>query len=96
MRHYRRPRGHVAVQIVTRKITERGFGFIGTPDGASYFFHLTDLQAGLDFYEVDEGIEVEFEVRRPPGPDGRAGAAQCVRRHDAGEPEAVVEVRTEG
>lgn len=80
---------------VTRKISERGFGFIETLDGANYFFHLTDLQAGLDFYEVDEGIEVEFDVRRHPGPDGKAGAAQCVRRREPSEAEAMVEVASE-
>lgn len=74
--------GALVAGMVTRKIAERGFGFIESADGKNYFFHLTDLQPGLDFDEVQEGLRVAFEVKRLPS-DERAGAAQNVRRHEA-------------
>lgn len=81
--------GVLLTGTINRKIAERGFGFIEAPDGANYFFHLTDLQDGLDFYEISEGLEVDFEIKRLPSPDGKAGAAQNVRRHGAGLEAAV-------
>lgn len=66
--------------VIKRKIADRGFGFIETEEGDSYFFHLTDLGMGLDFEDVQEGLLVDFEVKRQPS-DGRAGAAQNVRVH---------------
>ncbi|MDA8217101.1 MAG: cold shock domain-containing protein [Dehalococcoidales bacterium] len=65
---------------VTRTFADRGFGFIESEDGRNYFFHLTDLQPGLEFEDVQEGLDLEFEVKKEPGGDGRAGAAQNVRR----------------
>jgi len=62
-----------------KKVADRGFGFIQATDGRDYFFHLTDLESGLDFDEMMEGLPLTFEVRREPSPD-RAGAAQRVRR----------------
>jgi cold shock CspA family protein len=73
--------GTVQIGMVTRKISDRGFGFIESADGRNYFFHLSDLLPGLDFDEVQEGLKVAFEVKRLPNED-RAGAAQNVRRHD--------------
>jgi len=67
---------------VKKKVSDRGFGFIHTNDGGAYFFHLTDLQQGLEFEEVDEGLLVDFEVKKEPSQD-KAGAAQNVRRHMA-------------
>ncbi|PYV85889.1 MAG: cold-shock protein [Acidobacteria bacterium] len=71
--------------IVKKKVTERGFGFIHAGDGRDYFFHFTDLETGLDFNEVEEGLEVEFVVKREPGYD-KAGAAHNVRRHGSSAP----------
>jgi len=65
--------------VVKKKIADRGFGFIEAGDG-QYFFHLTDLQNGLSFTEVQEGLQVDFEEKRQPSID-KAGAAQKVRRH---------------
>lgn len=65
--------------IIKRKIADRGFGFIETEDGQSYFFHLSDLVGGFYFDEVMEGMSVSFEVKRQPT-DEKAGAAQGVRR----------------
>lgn len=64
---------------IKNKISDRGFGFIQATDGKDYFFHLTDLEIGLDFDDLDEGLEVDFEVKKRPGPD-KAGAARNVRR----------------
>jgi len=66
--------------MVKKKVADRGYGFIHTPDGRSYFFHLTDLQPGLEFEDVEEGVQVDFEVKKETSLD-KAGAAQNVRRH---------------
>lgn len=65
--------------IIKRKIADRGFGFIETEDGQSYFFHLSDLIGGFYFDEVMEGMAVSFEVKRQPTEE-KAGAAQGVHR----------------
>jgi cold shock CspA family protein len=65
--------GHMA-----RKFQDKGYGFIQGSDGRSYFFHLTDLQNGLDFDTLTDAIELDFEIKREPGAD-KAGAAQNVR-----------------
>jgi cold shock CspA family protein len=65
--------------FVKRRVSDRGFGFIEASDGRDYFFHLTDLTPGLFFEDVVEGTTVEFDVKKEPV-DGRAGAAQNVRR----------------
>jgi len=72
--------GLLVTGIVARRFAERGFGFIETGDGKNYFFHLTDLQNGLDFEDVHEGLQVDFEVKKQPS-DDKAGSAQNVRRH---------------
>ena len=64
---------------VKKKVSERGFGFIGAEDGRDYFFHLTDLEDDLNFDMMPEGEHVVFEVKREPSPD-KSGAAQHVRR----------------
>lgn len=64
--------------IVKKKVSDRGFGFIGAEDGRDYFFHFTDLIDGLEFDMICEGLEVEFQVRKLPLTD-KAGAAKNVR-----------------
>ena len=64
--------------IVKRKLADRGYGFIEATDGRQFFFHLSDLQAGLIFDEMEEGAPVEFEIKRLPDAD-RAGAVLYVR-----------------
>ena len=73
--------GVLLTGIVTKRFADRGFGFIETGDGSNYFFHLTDLQNGLGFEEVYEGMPVDFEVRKPPS-DDKAGGAHNVRRRE--------------
>jgi cold shock CspA family protein len=64
--------------VIKKKVSERGFGFIHADDGQDYFFHLTDLQTGLEFDDLGEGLSVDFEVKKEPSYD-KAGAAQNVR-----------------
>jgi len=71
--------GQVLTGVIRKKVSDRGFGFIQIADGKEYFFHFTDLQAGLDFQDAQEGLEVAFEVKREPS-QKKAGAAQNVRR----------------
>jgi len=63
---------------VTKLFSERGFGFIQTSDGGSYFFHFTDLE-NIEFEKIREGLGVQFEVKTLPH-QGKAGAAQNIRR----------------
>jgi len=72
--------GQELVGVVKKKVADRGYGFIHAEDGRDYFFHFTDLQTGLEFDEIQEGLQVDFVLKRAPGPD-KAGAAQNVRRH---------------
>ncbi len=65
---------------VKKMMTDKGYGFISASDGKDYFFHLTDLSAGLEFHELLEGFPVAFAVKRQPSPD-KAGAAQNVQRY---------------
>jgi cold shock CspA family protein len=63
---------------VAKIVADRGYGFIRAEDGQDYFFHLTDLQAGLAFDRLEDGMPLEFGVKRTPAA-GRAGAARNVR-----------------
>ena len=42
-----------------KRLTEKGFGFIGTADGHDLFFHSTALN-GVTFDELRVGQRVEF------------------------------------
>jgi cold shock CspA family protein len=59
------------------KHADRGFGFIEGDNGQDYFFHLTDLEDGLDFADVIDGLAVGFEVKKLPL-GTKAGAATNV------------------
>ena len=72
--------GQLLSGAVKKKVSERGFGFIHADDGKDYFFHLADLQVGLGFDDIEEGLQVDFEIRKESNHD-KAGAAQNVRRH---------------
>jgi CspA family cold shock protein len=71
--------GQTLTGEIKKKVADRGFGFIHASDGCDYFFHLSDLEADLNFDELVEGTRVDFEVKREPSYE-RAGAAQRVRR----------------
>ncbi len=48
-----------------KKLTaDRGFGFIRGEDGNEYFFHRSELRAGLRFDELREGQRVAFQPRQ--------------------------------
>lgn len=72
--------GQILTGIVKKKVLERGFGFIQAENGRDYFFHFTDLQPGLGFEELQEGVEVDFIVRKEASAE-KAGAAQGIHRH---------------
>ena len=50
-----------------KRITDKGFGFITTPEGQEYFFHQTACATPFD--DLREGQEVSFVVGQgPKGP----------------------------
>ncbi len=53
------------------KLTDRGFGFIKPEEGEDVFFHSNELE-GVEFNNLSEGQEVEFE--KSQGRDGRPAA----------------------
>lgn len=55
---------------IARLVTDRGFGFIAREgQDKDLFFHSNELQ-GVDFKDLNEGDEVEFEVSESPkGPN---------------------------
>jgi len=73
--------GTATTGVVKRKFEDqRQYGFIHAADG-DYFFHLADLESGLRYEDVLEGMEVEFDIAGRPG-FGKNGNAQNVRRHN--------------
>jgi len=47
---------------IKRLTSERGFGFLTADDGKDYFFHRSDLAAGVDgFRDLAEDDKVSFE-----------------------------------
>jgi CspA family cold shock protein len=56
-----------------RRLMERGFGFIKTEDETDLFFHRNNLE-GMEFNDLSEGQEVEFE--KGQGRDGRPEAVK--------------------
>ncbi|MCR9162161.1 MAG: cold-shock protein [Nannocystaceae bacterium] len=51
-----------------KRLTDRGFGFIGTGDGEDLFFHMSNLQ-GVSFEQLRESDSVTFDVGQgPKGP----------------------------
>jgi len=65
---------------VARRFADKGYGFLQGSDGRSYFFHITDMTSGLDFNALEEGWQLDFDVKRHPS-DDKAGAAANVRPH---------------
>jgi cold shock CspA family protein len=65
--------------VVKKKFSDtRKYGFIHAADG-DYFFHIKDVDLSLGFVDIEEGMDVDYEVARRPSP-GRSGHAQNVRR----------------
>ena len=61
----------MAKGIIKKLITDRGFGFIQAEDGKDLFFHSSEVR-GVEFADLGEGQEVEYEIGR--GRDGRPNA----------------------
>ena len=55
------------------KLMDRGFGFIKTGEGGDLFFHRNELE-GVEFNNLSEGQEVEFEMGQDR--NGRPQAAK--------------------
>jgi cold shock protein len=62
----------VAVGTVKWFNSEKGYGFIASPDGPDVFVHYSAIQSD-GFRTLDEGDKVEFEIQA--GRDGRSQAA---------------------
>jgi CspA family cold shock protein len=45
--------------------SRKGFGFIESEEGSDVFVHYTDIQ-DEGFRSLDEGQEVEFEIKKGP------------------------------
>jgi cold shock protein len=59
-----------------KRITDRGFGFIATPEGPEYFFHQSGC-VGTPFDDLREGQAVSFTVGQgPKGPRAENVTAQ--------------------
>jgi len=54
---------------IKKVISERGFGFISSPEGKEYFFHKDGLSPSLDFDQLVGGETVTFEAERGPKGD---------------------------
>jgi CspA family cold shock protein len=53
---------------IKRLVSDKGFGFISTPDGSEYFFH-NSACAGVHFDDLRENQNVTFEKGQgPKGP----------------------------
>lgn len=62
--------------MIKKIIPAKSYGFIEASNRLDYFFHLSDL-VNVEFDELAEGDEVDFEVKRQPD-ENKAGAAQNV------------------
>ncbi len=63
-------------------VSDRGFGFIQTAEGADLFFHRSQLQ-GVDYTSLRQGQEVEFELGK--GRDGRNQAVKVTIAQPKGQ-----------
>jgi CspA family cold shock protein len=50
---------------IKKVLKDRGFGFIRTGDGKEVFFHRSECK-GCDFEALDQGQQVEFDVKDDP------------------------------
>ena len=56
----------MATGTIKKVVSDRGFGFITTPDAKDYFFHRDALDSSLDFDRLVGGEQVEFEIEQSP------------------------------
>jgi CspA family cold shock protein len=56
----------MASGTIKKLVSDKGFGFIQTGDGADLFFHHTSVEGG-QFDRLTEGQQVEFTVEQGQG-----------------------------
>ena len=56
----------MATGSIKKVVSDRGFGFITTPDQKDYFFHRDALDSSIDFDRLVGGEKVEFEIEQSP------------------------------
>jgi CspA family cold shock protein len=57
----------MATGTVKRLVSEKGFGFVATPDGKEFFFHQSACAGQFD--QLQEGQAVTFDTGQgPKGP----------------------------
>ena len=56
----------MATGTIKKLVSDRGFGFITTPEGKDFFFHRNDLDSTLDFDRLGGGEQVDFELEQSP------------------------------
>ena len=54
---------------------KKGFGFIVSDEGKDVFVHFSDISSEQSYKSLDEGAEVEFEVKE----DGKGQKASNVK-----------------
>ncbi len=54
---------------------KKGFGFIVSDDGKDVFVHFSDIASDQSYKSLEEGVEVEFEVKE----DGKGQKASNVK-----------------
>ena len=67
---------------IKKLVSDKGFGFIQTGDGADLFFHHSSVEGG-QFDQLAEGQQVEYTVeqgggQKGKGPCGRFGHTQLM------------------
>jgi CspA family cold shock protein len=59
---------HMSTKGTIKRITDKGFGFIATPEGVEYFFHQSACTS-TPFDSMREGENVTFTIGQgPKGP----------------------------
>jgi CspA family cold shock protein len=66
----------MAQGTIKKLVRDRGFGFIGSGQ-QDVFFHFTSLD-GASFEDLQEGQEVEYELKEDDGTRGNKGPAAGV------------------
>ena len=60
--------------VIKRKLMDKGFGFLATPDGTEYFFHHTGVP-NRAFDSLREGQQVTFDEETVPSKQGKGPRA---------------------
>ncbi len=55
--------------------SQKGYGFIAAESGSDVFVHISEIQ-GDGYKTLDEGQEVEFEIKQGPKGDQASGVVK--------------------